>query len=467
MAESKTFYDKIMKISDQLVTNMDNFNTFVSNFEKNIDSINTEINSINTTGWSDDVEVSFSEFVNNLNNRIVSNLVACKTETGTLNLLKQLIGDLQAKITDFVSVHNQGVKFTYNNVTFDKNKNEFVTGDIDESMKDLIPSITTEELKNLNTQYGNMVSSIEDILNKLSNLTYDGNLDYVTTNNYDFSFLNYERPYKKNTKSDPIPTESSTTPKENNSTSSQSKSKTTSTSKGTTSKRGMVSDIKWKTFDSPDDKWIVVNPDVKLDDNLLFGKDTRYAFNLNSGEYRVISYRNDMDHKLDGFLWSHSYYEVNIGDKTVIVEDYNASINDFKSYIINNCQDTIKDKWRVIKIDSTIDNNSAQYADYPVPEKNMGFQMPIYINGSFYPYDGVTYICYNPITGETVKLGIDPSGSKPSVVDNGDGTYTIKQGGNSIIVYKENLKEYNLSTMPIECDNEQNPFKVVGFNNIK
>ena len=401
MATEGTYCSNIEKISKLIKNNKDNLNKVIKNYKNNIDTINNKINSINNTKWKDDVETEYSSYIDYLKNGIVLKLKSSKDQLGTLTTFEKLLKDLEKKCNEYTKTIKE-VGYTYTSVCFDETNNNFRKMEV-LATKEYFEARTiadTGDITNLNTQFSNLVTSIDEILSKLKELKFDSEIEYKSNNNYDFSMLTKEEPKTKKRKG--------------------------------------------KTFESPDDAWILihsnydgtkrVNGDYWLFNETKSKTDCYWLYNTVSGEFQRVDYDRDM--RFGNVLrleWPGTLYGVKKNNgQEVKVQNYEATVLDPISYIKKYYPESYQDKWELDLVDISPEANEELYGQM---KEQYNDQM-VTLNAHY------GFHLYNPVTNEN----IDFVGNE---IREEEDKYIIETNGQKYIIYKENAlvyknqKEYN------------------------
>ena len=394
MATEGSYCYKIKKISKIIKNNKENISKVIKNYKNNIDTINNRINSINNTKWKDDVETEYSSYIDYLKNGIVLKLNSSIEQLGTLTTLEKLLKDLEKKCNEYTKTIKE-VGYTYTSVCFDETNNNFRKMEV-LATEEYFAARTiadTSDVENLNTQFSNLVKSIDDILSKLKEIKFDSEIEYKSNNNYDFSMLTTEEPKTK-------------------------------TRKG-------------KTFESPDDSWILIhsnydgtkraNGDYWLFNNVESKNDSYWLYNTVSCEFQRVDYHRDMRFgdvfKLE---WPGTLYGVKKNDgQEIKVQNYEATVLDPISYIKEYYPESYQDKWELDLVDISPEANEELYAQMKEQYKNQTVTISAHYG----------FHLYNPVTNEKM----DFIGNE---IKEEDDKYIIETNGQKYIIYKDNTLVY-------------------------
>ncbi len=415
---NETYKQKIERIKSQLTTNKSSITGIINNYKNNINDINTKIDSINSKNWIDDVEVEYSDYIDYLKTGIILKLNnSIDSVDGSMTTFKKLIDDLEEKCNDYLNAITNA-ESTYWSITFDENNNSFKQGEIiaSESYHEDKTADNEEDLSNLNLQFNNLVTSIDDILNQLKELRFESVNAYESTKDYDFSVLKKEETKKKKKKEQAKEDDGYKLPT-----------------------------VKGQEFESPDDAWILIKDNMKTymerDSDPVTGRTTSdagehvvWAYNKVSGELVQI---DDYDFHM-GFIESSYSFTLPNG-KTITTYDMEPAYNGVASHISKYLPETVQDKWILRHVDASIENNKEVYEqlhkDTELPDT---FVMP----DKFY--------FHNLVTNEEVEL------SNVKMKDEGD-KYIIEQDGQTYIVYKDNYVEWDLNDSKYYNDTKNTP----------
>ena len=190
MAKEGTYRYKIEKIKTSLDNNKANLATVISNYKTQVDSINTTINNITFDSWKDSVADEYSSYIEFLKQGIVSKLNSSINTKGSIATLEQLLTDLETKCNEYLNIIDSATKDSTNMISYIESTNSFADSPIVYGSEEVKENRTTN-ITELNTQFSNLTTSIDDILEKIKSLEFDMSLDYQPSNDYDFSMLSY------------------------------------------------------------------------------------------------------------------------------------------------------------------------------------------------------------------------------------------------------------------------------------
>ena len=414
MAEEGTYEYKIRKIKNSLTNNKENLALIISNYKNNVSSINSSINNYTIDNWSDAVKEEYSSYIEYLRLGIVSKLNSSTEVKGSLSTLEQLLKDLEIKCDEYLSKIDN-IPNDYQGVCYNSKTNSFTDEPLTNESKNE-ESTKVCNITELNTQFSNLTTDIDAILEKIKKIKFDTVIEYEPSNNYDFS--NIEKKIPKSNKKD-TPTD---TKKEDR------KEEQFPTIPG----HMFISDPNsWicihasydptKTIKTAEDRWFFNNIEVPSGDSY-------WLYNLASGEFQLINRNTDMD---QGFWGDLKAARTNNGE-VVHPISYEATPNNPIEHVIKNYPESLQDKWQMTII--TPNEEEKEAAKEEAKKRGISITEDFDLNPKL-----ATYKLYNIITGESKEI------KKAIPYQEEDDKYIIEYDGRTYIAYKDNTKKISVS----------------------
>ena len=422
MGYNESYEQKITNIKSLLDNNKQAISGVINNYKNNINDINTKINSITNKNWIDDVETEYSDYIDYLKTGIILKLNnSVDTEEGSLVTFEKLIKDLEEKCNDYLNTitkiqeeYSQVVHFdAINNEFFYEDPNYGLTGYYDETAT--VNNINASDVTNINTQFSNLVTSIDDILKKLKELRFESVTAYESTKDYDFSKFKKEDNNKKEEK------------KKDKKGEKKEKKEQSAVYK--------LPEPKGHKFKSPDNAWILINDNTKT----LMERDRDPLTGITSpdtGEHQLWAYNtvsselvpiNDYKFKM-GFIESDYIFTLPNG-KEIVTNTMEAAFDSVSEHIRKYLPETVQDKWVLRYVDASRENNEELYNQV---------QTDLKLADTFVASD--LLVLYNPITQEEIRT------TKANITEEKD-KYIIKYADQTYIVYKDNYVKWNFEDL--------------------